>query len=44
LNINNNMNSLFTFIASIVIVVWFIVCGEHNSKIEREKEKQEDSI
>jgi transcriptional regulator with XRE-family HTH domain len=44
LNINNNMNSLFTFIASIVIVVWFIVCGKHNSKIEREKEKQEDSI
>ena len=44
LNINNNMNSLFTFIASIVIVVWFIVCGEHNSKIEREKEKQEGSI
>ena len=42
LHINNNINSIFTFIASVVIVVWFIICGEHNSKIEKAKDKREE--
>ena len=29
LNISNVINSLFTLIASFVIVIWFIVCGLH---------------
>ena len=32
LKISNPINSLFTFIASIVIVVWFIICGTHANR------------
>lgn len=32
LNIANISNSLFTFVASVIIVVWFIVCGLHATK------------
>ena len=32
MKISNVTNSLFTFIASIVIVAWFIICGEHATK------------
>ena len=34
MKISNVANSLFTFIASIVIVVWFIVCGLHANRDE----------
>lgn len=34
MKISNVTNSLFTFIASIVIVVWFIVCGLHATRGE----------
>lgn len=34
LKFTNISNSLFIFIASIVIVVWFIVCGLHATKSE----------
>ena len=37
LNIANTFNSLFTFIASIVIVVWFIACGLHANKEDTPK-------
>ena len=32
LNISNPINSVFTLIASVVILVWFIVCGQHANK------------
>lgn len=38
LNIVNISNSIFTFIASIIIVVWFIVCGTHATKSDEKKE------
>lgn len=34
MKISNVTHSLFTFIASIVIVVWFIVCGLHANRDE----------
>lgn len=34
LNITSLTNYIFTFIASIVILVWFIVCGMHNNDAE----------
>ena len=42
LNIENNFNSLFSFIASIIIIVWFIICGEHSAKVDREKESPKE--
>ena len=32
LKMNNLINSIFTIIASIVIVIWFIVCGTHANR------------
>ena len=35
LNINNVTNSIFTLIASFIIVIWFIVCGTHANRTEK---------
>lgn len=39
LDLPNISNHLFVFITSIVLLVWFIVCGEHASK---DKDKREE--
>ena len=41
LNITSVLNYAFTFIASIVLFVWFIVCGLHANKTENSKENKQ---
>ena len=32
LNISSTTNYMFTFLFSVIIIVWFIICGEHANK------------
>ena len=41
LNITSLLNYVFTFIASMVLFVWFIVCGLHANKMDNNKENSQ---
>jgi transcriptional regulator with XRE-family HTH domain len=40
LHISNPINSIFLIVASLVLTVWFIICGEHAT---RDKDKSKDA-